>query len=114
MRGIVTGIVITLGLLVAFGAPSSSQAAERSSRLTLIVVQDMHCAACAKKIATKLYAVQGVQEVRANVQKNSTYIAPRPQTTPSPRKMWEAVESAGFKPVKLVGPAGVFTSKPGS
>jgi Cu+-exporting ATPase len=72
----------------------------------------MHCAACAKKIAAKLHQVQGVGEVRANVKKNSTYIAARPQITPSPRKMWEAVEAAGFKPVKLVGPSGVFTSKP--
>jgi copper chaperone CopZ len=113
MQGRIAGIVIGLVLLVAASAPVAGQVAERKSQLTLIVVRDMHCAACAKKIATRLYGVQGVQEVRANVKKNSTYVAPRPQTNPSPRKMWEAVEAAGFQPLKLVGPQGVFTAKPG-
>lgn len=88
------------------------RAAESSTRLTTIVVKDMHCAACAKKIATRLYSVAGVLEVRADVQRHTAYVGPHEQKLPSPRAMWEAVEAAGFQPVQLNGPAGRFTSKP--
>ncbi len=81
---------------------------------TTIHVDNMHCDACAKKIAGKLYALPQVAEVRADVPKSIAYVVPHQTKTPSPRAMWEAVEQAGFKPVKLVGPAGSFTSKPRS
>ena len=91
-----------------------SIASAASPMFTTIVVKNMHCGACAKKIAAKLYGVPGVLEVRADVKKNAAYVGPQKQKAPSPRKMWEAVEAAGFKPVKLVGPLGQFTSKPKS
>ncbi|HZN34201.1 MAG TPA: heavy-metal-associated domain-containing protein [Pirellulaceae bacterium] len=79
---------------------------------TTIVVQDMHCADCAKQIARKLYALPGVVEVRADVPKNIAYVVPQKDKTVSSRAMWEAVEAAGFKVARLEGPQGTFTAKP--
>lgn len=79
---------------------------------TTIVVKNMHCAACAKKIAAKLYVVPGVLEVRADVKANTAYVIPQQKRRPSPRAIWEAVESAGFKPVKLTSASAQFKTKP--
>jgi len=79
---------------------------------TTIHVQDMHCGECAKKIARKLYAIPGVVEVRADVGKNIAYVVPQKDKTIASRSMWEAVESAGFRVVRLESPQGTFTTKP--
>lgn len=79
---------------------------------TAIHVEDMHCADCAKKIASKLYGVPGVVEVRADVAKSVAYVVPQKDKSVSPKALWEAVEKAGFKPVKLDGPGGAFSKKP--
>ncbi len=91
-------------------SPASLLAA--SPVATVIVVDDMHCANCARKIAGKLYAVPGVVDVKANVPANTATVVPQQQRQPSPRAMWEAVEKAGFQPLKLQGPYGTFLSKP--
>jgi copper chaperone CopZ len=100
--------------IVIIACLQQSEAFAATPTFTTIVVDDMHCGACAKKIAGKLYGVPGVLEVRADVKKNTAYVAPQKQKSLSPKKLWEAVEAAGFKPVKLHGPAGNFTSKPKS
>lgn len=79
---------------------------------TTIVVDDMHCGSCAKKIAAQLYSVPGVVEVRADVEKSLAYVIPQKRKAPSPRQMWEAVEKAGFKTLKLIGPSGSYSAKP--
>ena len=101
-------IIVVLACL----GPSLAAAAKPSSKQTTISVKNMHCSTCAKKIAARLYAVPGVLEVRANVKKNIAYVVPQKSKSPSPRAMWLAVEDAGFKPAKMTGPAGRFTSKP--
>jgi copper chaperone CopZ len=98
--------------LLATAALALGQAAQAASPGTLIEVDDMHCANCARKIASKLYGVPGVVAVRCNVAANTAAITPQQQRQPSPKAMWEAVEKAGFKPVKLQGPHGIFTTKP--
>lgn len=79
---------------------------------TAIIIGDMHCTDCAKKIASRLYAVPGVVGVRAEVKTGIAYVTPQQAKQPSPRALWEAVELAKFSPVKLVGPYGTFTTKP--
>lgn len=79
---------------------------------TTIRVHNMHCDACAKKIARKLYTVPGVVEVRADVAKNIAYVVPQKEKNLSPRTLWESVEAAGFKVARLDGPQGAFTAKP--
>ncbi|MEK6236952.1 MAG: heavy-metal-associated domain-containing protein [Planctomycetales bacterium] len=107
------GLRLTFALaLAALLFPSSAVAKKTAATYTTISVHNMHCGACAKKIAAKLYLVSGVLEVRADVKKNHAYVVPQKRATPSPRAMWEAVEKAGFKPVNISGPAGRFTKKP--
>jgi copper chaperone CopZ len=79
---------------------------------TTIYVHDMHCSDCAKKIARKLYAIPGVVEVRADVNKNVAYVVPQKDKTIAPRAVWEAVESAGFAVARLDSPQGSYQSKP--
>jgi copper chaperone CopZ len=79
---------------------------------TTIYVHDMHCADCAKKIARKLYAIPGVVEVRADVNKNIVYVVPQKDKTLAPRAVWEAVESAGFAVARLDSPQGNYNAKP--
>lgn len=79
---------------------------------TTIVVGDMHCSACAKKIAAKLYLLPGVLEVRADVANDTAYVVPQKQKSIPPKAMWEAVESAGFDITLMSGPGGKFTRKP--
>lgn len=86
--------------------------ANNAKKWTTIQVTDMHCSACAKKIAGKLYKVSGVLEVRADVKKDLAYVVPQKQKTPAPRALWEAVEAAGFKIVQMTGPTGTFKKKP--
>ena len=107
-----TSCRLGLVLAVVFVVQSFAVAANPTPTYTTITVNDMHCATCAKKIAAKLYVVAGVLEVRADVKKDTAYVVPQKQKSPSPRAMWEAVESAGFKPLKMHGPAGYFVKKP--
>lgn len=81
-------------------------------RLVTIRVDDMHCAACAKKIARKLYAVPGVVKVKADLKKHTAYALPEERRDPCPYAIWDAVEQAGFQVVELTCPAGTFDEKP--
>lgn len=98
-------------MLAAASLPTLAPAANNTA-MTVIRVSDMHCANCAGKIARKLYTVPGVVQVKTNLKAHSAYVTPQQGRLPSPRAMWEAVESAGFEPVQLEGPHGAFTAKP--
>ena len=81
---------------------------------TTISVQGMHCAGCASKVAGNLQAVAGVNKAQVDAGKAVAIVSAKPNAAPSPRALWEAVEKSGYKPTKLVGPAGTFTAKPKS
>ncbi len=85
-----------------------------AAQQTTITVPDMHCQGCVKKVADKLYAVQGVGAVQADMEARTLVITPRPQAIISPRLMWEAVEAAGKRPTRLEGPNGTFAARPRS
>lgn len=105
--------LLILAIALSFVAGYTNFAtAEKKTNFTRIVVTDMHCETCAKKIAAKLYLVPGVKEVRAHVKKDTAYVVPQQQKLPSAKALWEAVESAGFKLVSLTGPTGQFKTKP--
>ena len=97
-----------LAITVCAEAPAASPAVT----YTTIYVQDMHCGECAKTIARKLYAIPGVVEVRADVAKNIAYVVPQKDKTVASKAVWDAVESAGFRVVKLESPQGSYTTKP--
>ena len=112
------GSLVSLSLLLftAFGLTTVRAADGKEDDLrkdqTRISVDDMHCADCAKKIARKLYLVKGVKGVRADAEADVATVTPEKGKQPSPRALWKAVEEAGFKPVKLVGPLGEFDELP--
>ena len=81
---------------------------------TTISVQGMHCVACASKVAGNLQAVVGVQKAEVDADKAVAVVMAKSSVAPSPRAMWEAVEKAGYKPTRLVGPSGTFVGKPKS
>jgi len=97
-----------LALAVCAELPAASPAVT----YTTIYVQDMHCGECAKTIARKLYAIPGVVEVRADVAKNVAYVVPQKDKTVPSKSVWEAVESAGFRVVRLDSPQGSYSTKP--
>jgi len=81
---------------------------------TVITVEKMHCDGCAKKLATKVQAVAGVQKVEADVEAKTLTVTPKAQAVVSPKALWEAVEQGKDTPKKLTGPSGTFTRKPQS
>jgi copper chaperone CopZ len=75
-----------------------------------IYVSDMHCAGCAKKIAGKLYRVKGVVKVRTNLKQNLAIVTPQAKKQIDAKAAWVAVQKAGFKPTKMIGPQGTFVA----
>lgn len=78
---------------------------------TTITIPDMECGGCAKKVAAKLVEVPGVAKAEPDVEKRTVRVMPRANAVLSPRALWEAVEKASKKPMRLEGPTGTFTSK---
>jgi len=78
----------------------------------VIAVEEMDCPTCAKKVIAKLNEVAGVAKAVADTKASKVSVTATEKATPSPKALWEAVENAGFKPTKLEGPGGTFTSLP--
>jgi copper chaperone CopZ len=102
--------LVVFGLLI--GASVCAQTGGNPPAYTVITVEKMHCENCAKRIADKLYAVAGVEKIQVDVEKKLMWVHPKVGAQPSPRGLWEAVEKGADRPLRLQGPAGVFTSKP--
>lgn len=100
--------------VVAIGLSLVQAQSQAGPVLTTIIVPEMHCVMCAKKMARQLQEVPGVAKADANVSAKAMIVTPKTQAILSPRSMWEAVEKAGYKPSKLDGPSGTFTAKPQS
>jgi copper chaperone CopZ len=105
---------VALAVLVALVCGQGVPAADPASAVTLIAVEGMCCKGCAKKVVGKLTTVPGVAAVRADVKASTVTVTARADAAPSPRALWEAVEKAGHKPLRLAGPAGTFAAKPQS
>ncbi len=82
--------------------------------VTTISVKGMQCAACASHVAESLQGLPGVAKAQADASKAVAVVTAKGNVNPSPKALWEAVEKAGYTPVKLVSPSGTFTSKPKS
>jgi copper chaperone CopZ len=91
-------------------APAAAAEIKLAPHETAIYVGDMHCATCAKKISGKLFRVKGVMKVRTNVKQHVAIVTPQSKKVVDVKAAWKAVQSAGFEPVKLVGPEGTFVS----
>ena len=102
------------GMSIAVGAAGVAAADSAEPEYTWLFVDGMHCEFCARRLAKGLSAVPGVAKVQTNVDKKYAVVTPRAGEGVSPRAIWEAAEKAKFKPVKLRGPSGVYTKKPGA
>jgi copper chaperone CopZ len=99
-----------LTLLLMLSSMSLVTAAEDAT--TAIYVSNMHCEGCAKKLRQKLFTVKGVAKVTTSVKEGVARITSSTQQEVSLRALWEAAEAMKFKPTKVIGPQGEFTSKP--
>ncbi len=102
---------LALGIMAWF-APAAVSAVEPAP--IHIAIKGMHCAGCAGKVSKHLQGIFGVASARADAKNASAVVVAKQDVAPSPKALWEAVERAGCKPVKLTTPAGTFTSKPTS
>ena len=90
----------------------AEQPAKADAKASKLVVDDMECAGCAKTVIKAVSAVAGVEAATADIKTKTLTVTPKAGKTPSPKDLWEAVEKAGYKPVKLDGPDGAFDKKP--
>jgi copper chaperone CopZ len=75
---------------------------------TLVFVEDLHCATCAKKVTSTLFKQKGVKRVRTSVKFDAAVVTPQAQKPLNTVAAWEALQKAGYQPTRLVGPDGVF------
>ena len=108
-RGGAAVLLVLIWIGTAWGAEATPPLAP-----TRITVEGMHCPTCAKKITGRLKTVAGVVDAQADVKAGIITVLPKDGSTPSPKALWEAVEQAKFKPVRLDCPNGSFRSKPKS
>ena len=101
--------ILLIAALLYCGAATFSWAAEPATRID---VKGMHCVMCGKKISTKVQSLPGVAAAVIDVKAGTLTVTGKTGAAISPKTLWETVEAAGYKPTKLVGPAGNFDAKP--
>lgn len=97
---------------LAITAPGQWLAAAPRPVPSVVTIEGMHCAACAKAVARKLRAVPQVADASVDVNTRQATVTPVQGRDISARGLWEAVEAAGYRPSRIETPAGTFTSKP--
>jgi Cu+-exporting ATPase len=105
-------MILGVALLAVAALCLTQATAQTSAKPTVITIEDLDCPSCAKAVEKAVAKVQGVQSVKTDVDKQTATVTPKDGGSPSPKAMWQAVEDAGFKPTKMEGPGGTFTSKP--
>lgn len=106
-----TGLVTGLMLLAVSVANSPAQAADVPKSSIVMTVGEM-CGGCVKKITKRFDGVEGIAKVQCSIEKQSVTLIPTKDVRLSPKGVWEAMESIGKTPKKMVTPRGTFTSKP--
>ena len=101
-------VPLVAGLFILQGIAAPAQAAAPAD--TVVNVGEM-CGGCVKKITAKLEKMPQVVSFQCDIAKKTVTVTPA-ATGMSPRALWEALESIGKTPVKMVSPAGTFTAKP--
>src|SRR5262249_51858239 len=96
-------IFVGLALLAAVLVMLPHARGKTATQDTLISIEDLDCPTCAKGVEKALTAVAGVAGVKTDIEKEMATVTPEANKTLSPRALWEAVEKAGFKPLKLEG-----------
>ncbi|MEQ8210010.1 MAG: heavy-metal-associated domain-containing protein [Lacipirellulaceae bacterium] len=77
---------------------------------TAVYVEKMHCGHCAKKIVRKVIVLKGVKSISTDVKANLAIVTPQKKKQVKSADIWKACQTAGFQPVKLIGPEGTFAA----
>ncbi len=75
---------------------------------TIVFVEDLHCATCAKKVTGRLFKLKGVKRVRTSVKFDAAVVTMQAQKALDTVAAWEGLQAAGYQPTRLVGPEGVY------
>ena len=98
---------------VATDAPAKPKTKlKMAANETILYVDDLHCGHCAKKIASKLYTVQGVVKVRTDLKADIVIVTPQAKKKLDPLALWKAAKGSGFPAIKLEGPSGKYVADP--
>jgi copper chaperone CopZ len=104
-------LAIALGYALE-SAAVGQQPQPQQQYAAVLVTKNMCCAHESVPAIKELSRVPGIGRVTADHEKRTLLIAPRANTAPSPRAIWEAAERAKIEPIQLATPQGVFKSKP--
>jgi len=85
------------------------QPPQKLSSALYIVVDNLHCMGCAKKISAQLYTLKGVTNVRADLKKDTITVEARPGTLVSPWQAIAAVAKAKERPLAVTGAHGTVS-----
>lgn len=76
---------------------------------TSIIVDNLHCMGCAKKIGAQLYAVKGVTKVQSDLQRDTVTVETRSKAPISPWQAIAAVMRANERPLAVTGSHGTLS-----
>lgn len=105
---------LALALFVVAAGVTSAQTPPPSQKFTKVVLTELDCMGCAKKIAGKVTKVPGVESMRVDLDARTVFAMHKPGMTPSPKALWEAIEAADHQPEKMETPTDKHTAKPKS
>ena len=72
----------------------------------IIEIEGMHCSHCAKSVEDELLAVNGVKKAKADAEKKNAVVTLSQDI--ADEELFQAVEKAGFKPIKAEIKKGLF------
>lgn len=78
---------------------------------TYIVIDNLHCQGCAKKIAAQIYAIKGVTKVSVDMEKETLIVETQRDAQVSPWNLIDAVTRAKERPVGVIGSYGKLAIK---
>ncbi len=87
--------------LLAVGVPRATKRSDEPTTTTL-VIENMHCGGCLKKVEAALSSVPGVNNARANLSTHRATVTHADAST-DVTALVEALQRAGFKAAELVG-----------
>jgi copper chaperone CopZ len=107
--------VATFALVVVLiGSVDGGGGQAKAPDYSVITVENMHCANCAKRIGGKLQEVPGIAKIQYDIEKKLFWAHPQPGKQVSPRALWDAIEKGNDTPLKIQGPQGTFVKRPNS
>tara|TARA_E500000305_G_C4008129_1_gene231165 strand:+ start:1274 stop:1615 length:342 start_codon:yes stop_codon:yes gene_type:complete len=81
-------------------------------RPTVVHVDEM-CGGCVKKVHRRFDDDEKIGRVNCNVDEKTVTFYPVKEKSFTARYLWVEMDEIGKTPIKLVGPEGTFSSKPG-